>query len=61
MHYIADNHHMKVYSHAGHQHAYEFYPQMHGVQGIQHYAVNFMLYLRTVKDKYIEIYNEFIS
>ena len=29
--------------------------------GIQHYAVNSMLYLRTIKDKYIEIYNEFIS
>ena len=34
---------------------------MHGSCGIQHYAVNSMLYLRTVKDKYIEIYYEFIS
>ena len=34
---------------------------MHGLCGIQHYAVNSMLYLRTIKDKYIEIYNEFIS
>ena len=34
---------------------------MHGSHGIQHYAVNSMLYLRTIKDKYIEIYNEFIS
>ena len=41
--------------------AYEFYLQMHGSHGIQHYAVNSMLYLRTMKDKYIEIYNEFIS
>ena len=33
---------------------------MHGKHGIQHYAINSMLYLRTIKDKYIEIYNEFI-
>ena len=41
--------------------AYEFYSQIHGTQGIQHYVINSMLYLRTIKDKYIEIYNEFIS
>ena len=41
--------------------AYEFYSQMHGSCGIQHNAVNSMLYLRTIKDKYIEICNEFIS
>ena len=40
--------------------AYEAYSQMHGAHGIQHYAVNSMLYLHTIKDKYIEIYNEFI-
>ena len=34
---------------------------MHGKQGIQHYAINLMLYLRTMKDSYIEIYNNFIS
>ena len=34
---------------------------MHGECGIQHYAVNSMLYLRMIKDKYIEMYNEFIS
>ena len=34
---------------------------MHDAQGIQHYAVNSILYLRTIKDKYIEIYNKFIS
>ena len=34
---------------------------MHGDCGIQHYAINSMLYLRTIKDKYIEMYNEFIS
>ena len=41
--------------------AYGYYSQMHGKCGIQHYAINSMLYLRTIKDKYIEIYNEFIS
>ena len=34
---------------------------MHGEQGIQHYAIILMLYLRTIKDKYIELYNKFIS
>ena len=41
--------------------AYESYLQMHSSCGIQHYVVNLMLYLRTIKDKYIEIYNKFIS
>ena len=41
--------------------AYKFYSQMHSSCGIQHYAVNLMLYLKTIKDKYIEIYSEFIS
>ena len=41
--------------------AYEYYSQMHSKQDIQQYAINLMLYLRTIKDKYIEIYNEFIS
>ena len=41
--------------------AYEFYLQINGKWGIQHYAINLTLYLRTIKDKYIEIYSEFIS
>ena len=41
--------------------AYKFNSQMHGAQGIQHFAINSMLYLRTIKDKYTKIYNEFIS
>ena len=41
--------------------AYEHYSQMHGDCGIQHYAINSVLYLRMIKDKYIEMYNEFIS
>ena len=40
--------------------AYEAYSQMHGACGIQHYTVNLMLYLHTIKDKYIEIYSGFI-
>ena len=34
---------------------------MHGTHGIQHFAVNAMLYLWTIKDKCIKIYNEYIS
>ena len=41
--------------------AYKSYLQMHGAHGIQHYTINAMLYLGMIKDKYIEIYNEFIS
>ena len=41
--------------------AYKYYSQMYGDHGIQHYAINSMLFLRTIKDKYIELYNEFIS
>ena len=41
--------------------AYEAYSQMHGTCDIQHYTINSMLYLHTIKDKYIEIYNKFIS
>ena len=40
--------------------AYGTYLQMHGTCRIQHYTVNSMLYLQMIKDKYIEIYNEFI-
>ena len=37
------------------------YSQMHGTCSIQHYTIISMLYLHTIKDKYIKIYNEFIS
>ena len=40
--------------------AYQAYLQMHGKCSIQHYAVNSMLYLGIMKDKYMKIYNEFI-
>ena len=41
--------------------AYEIYSQMHNAHGIQHYAISSLLYLCAIKDKYIAIYNEFIS
>ena len=41
--------------------ACEYYSQMHGDCAIQHYAINSMLYLRTIEDKYIEMYKKFIS
>ena len=41
--------------------AYEYYSQIHGKWGIQHYAINSMLYIGMIKDMYIEIYNELIS
>ena len=28
---------------------------------MQHYAVNSLLYLRMIKDKYVQMYNEFIK
>ena len=34
---------------------------MHNARGIQHFAISSLLYLCTIKDKYITIYNEFIS
>ena len=30
-------------------------------QGVQHYSINSLLYLRTVQDKYISLYKEFIT
>ena len=39
--------------------AYKAYSQMHGAPGIQYYTINSMLYLHTIKNKYIEIYNSF--
>ena len=40
---------------------YKYYSQMYGNCSIQHYAINLMLYLRMIKDKYEEMYNKFIS
>ena len=41
--------------------AYEAYLQIHGACSIQNYTINSMIYLHMIKDKYIEIYNKFIS
>ena len=41
--------------------ACKYYPQMHYDSDIHHYAINSMLYLRMLKEKYMEMYNEFIS
>ena len=30
-------------------------------QGMQHYSINSLLYLRTVQDKYVSLYKEFIT
>ena len=35
--------------------AYDAYLQLHCSHGIQHHAVNSVLYLWTIRDKYIEI------
>ena len=59
--YTTDKHYAKIYLQARHKQPIETYLQMYSSCGIQHYAVNSMLYLRTTKVKYIEINNEFIS
>ena len=40
--------------------AYMWYINTHGTQGIQHYAINSLLYLRTIREKYIQMYKEYI-
>ena len=41
--------------------AYQCFINSHGNRGVQHYAINSMLYLRMIKDKYVQMYNEFIN
>ena len=41
--------------------AYEVYSKMQNVHGVQHYVMNALLYLCTIKEKYIVVYNEFIN
>ena len=41
--------------------AYEIYSQMQNAHGVQHYTMNALLYLHTIKEKYIAVYNEFIT
>ena len=41
--------------------AYTIYSKMLDVCGVQHYKTNLLLYLHTIKEKYIAVYNEFIT
>ena len=41
--------------------AYEIYSQMQNACSVQHYMMNTLLYLHTIKEKYIAVYNEFIT
>ena len=41
--------------------AYEIYSQMQNACSVQHYTMNALLYLHTIKEKYITVYNEFIT
>ena len=41
--------------------AYEIYSKMQNACSIQHYMMNALLYLCTIKEKYIAVYNEFIT
>ena len=41
--------------------AYQIYSKMQGTHGVQHYITNSLLYLHTINEKYIAVYNEFIT
>ena len=41
--------------------AYQWSINTHCNRGVHHYAINSLLYLRTIKDKYVHMYNEFIK
>ena len=41
--------------------AYEIYSQMQNACCVQHYKMNALLYLQNIKEKYIAVYNEFIT
>ena len=40
---------------------YKNYSKMQDTHGMQHYVTNSLLYLCTIKEKYIAVYNEFIT
>ena len=40
---------------------YQIYSKMQDAGGVQHYVTNSLLYLQTIKEKYIAVYNEFIT
>ena len=41
--------------------AYRWYINSQGTQGEKHYATNSLLYLRTIKDQYVQMYKKFIK
>ena len=41
--------------------AYVIYSKMQNAHSVQHYVMNALLYLCTIKGKYIAVYNEFIT
>ena len=41
--------------------AYEIYSKMQNARGVQHYMMSTLFYLHTIKEKYIAVYNEFIT
>ena len=41
--------------------AYEVYSKMQNACSVQHYMMNTLLYLHAIKEKYIVVYNEFIT
>ena len=41
--------------------AYKIYSKMQNAHGVQHYVTNALLYLCTIKEKYIAVCNEFIT
>ena len=40
---------------------YDIYSKIQNACGVQHYVMNALLYLHTIKEKYIMVYNEFIT
>ena len=46
---------------AGQQGTALLLPMYTNAQGIQHYSINSLLYLRTMKEKYVLMYKEFIT
>ena len=41
--------------------AYQIYSKMQDAHRVQRYVTNSLLYLQTIKEKYIAVYNEFIT
>ena len=41
--------------------AYEIYSQMQNAHSVQHYVINALLYLHTIKEIYNAVYNKFIT